>query len=110
MMALTTRVSGYVFRVLGFNSNIFNFGPPSPGKLNPNGRARPKLDGINNSGLKCYRACVFFSFLRKTMDWGFYIYSWMIKLYLVTCFSCDNMTYRLGSAILSCINDIHVHN
>ena len=50
------------------------------------------------------------------MDWGFYIYSyiifysWMIKLYLVTCFSCDNMTYRLGGAILSCINDIHVHN
>ena len=37
------------------------------------------------------------------MDWGFYIYSyiiffssWMIKLYLVTYFSCDNMTYRLG--------------
>ena len=48
------------------------------------------------------------------MDWGFYIYSyinffysWMIKLYLVTCFSCDNMTYRLGGAILSCINAIH---
>ena len=51
------------------------------------------------------------------MDWGFYIYSyiiifysWMINLYLVTCLSCDNMTYRLGSAILSCINDIHVLN
>ena len=51
------------------------------------------------------------------MDWGSYIYSyiiffypWMIKLYLVTCFSCDNMTYRLGGVILSCINDIHVHN
>ena len=51
------------------------------------------------------------------MDWGFYIYSyiiifysWMIKLYLVTCFSCDNMIYRVGGAILSCINDIHVHN
>ena len=51
------------------------------------------------------------------MDWGFYIYSyiyffysWMIKLYLVTCFSCDNMTYRLGGAILSYINAIHVHN
>ena len=51
------------------------------------------------------------------MDWGFYIYSyiiffysWMIKLYLVTCFNCDNMTYRLGGVILSCINDIHVHN
>ena len=65
MMALTARVSGCVFRVLGFNSNIFNFGPPSPGKLNPNGRARPKLDGINNSGLKCYRACNFFLFLGK---------------------------------------------
>ena len=106
-----------MFRVLGFNSNLFNFGPPSPGKLNPNGRAGPKLDGINNSGLKCYWACDFFSFLKKTMDWGFYIYSyiiffysWMIILYLVTCLSCDNMTYRLGGAILSCINAIHVHN
>ena len=105
-----------MFRVLGFNSNLFNFGPPSPGKLNPKGRAGPKLDRINNSGLKCYWACDFF-FLSKTMDWGFYIYSyliffysWMIKLYLVTCFSCDNMTYRLGGAILSCINAIHVHN
>ena len=106
-----------MFRVLGFNSNLFNFGPPSPSKLNQNGRAGPKLDEINNSGLKCYWACDFFSFLRKTMDWGFYIYSyiyffysWMIKLYLVTCFSCDNMTYRLGGVILSCINAIHVHN
>ena len=35
-------------------------GPSSPGKLNPNGWAGPKLDGINNSGLKCYWACVFF--------------------------------------------------
>ena len=35
-----------------------------------------------------------------------FFYSWMIKLYLVTCFSCDNMTYRLGGSI----NDIHVHN
>ena len=120
MMALTARVSCCVFRVLSFNSNLLNFGPPSPGKLNPNGRAGPKLDGINNSGLKCYWASgffCFFHFLRKTMDWGFYIYSyiiffysWMIKLYLVTCFSCDNITYRLGGAILSCINDIHVHN
>ena len=116
MMALTARVSCCVFRILGFNSNLFNFGPLSPGKLNPNEQAGPKLDGINNSGLKCYCVCVFFSFLRKTMDWGFYIYSyiifcsWMIKLYLVTCFSCDNMTYRLGGVILSCINDIHVHN
>ena len=116
-MALTARVSCCVFRILGFNSNLFNFGPPSPGKLNPNGRARPKLDRINNSGLKCYWACDFF-FLRKTMDWGFYIYSyiynffysWMIKLYLVTCFRCDNMTYRLGGAIICCINSIHVHN
>ena len=40
----------------------------------------------------------------------FFFNSGMIKLYLVTCFSCDNMTYRLGGAILSCINDIHVHN
>ena len=112
MMALTAKVSCCVFRVLVFNSNLFNFGPPSPSKLNPNGRVEPKLDGINNSGLKCYWAFVFFSFLRKTMDWGFYIYYflylWMIKLYLVTCFSCDNMTYRLGGSILSCINDIHV--
>ena len=36
MMALTARVSCCVFRVLGFNSNLFNFGPPCPGKLNPN--------------------------------------------------------------------------
>ena len=70
MMALAARVSCCVFRVLGFNSNLFNFGPPSLGKLNPNGWAGPKLDGINNSGLKCYWACDFFSFsfLRKTMD------------------------------------------
>ena len=60
MMALTARVSYCVFRFLGFNSNLFNFGPPCPGKLNPNGRGGPKLDGINNSGLKCYWACVFF--------------------------------------------------
>ena len=118
MMTLTAKVSCCVFRVLGFNSNLFNFEPPSPSKLNPNGRARPKLDGINNSGLKCYWACVFFSFLFLGKPWiGAFIlihilffYSWMIKLYLVTCFSCDNMTYRLGGAILSCINDIHVHN
>ena len=32
----------------------------------------------------------------------------MFNLYLVTCFSCDNMTYRLGDVILSCINDMHV--
>ena len=64
MMALTARVSCCVFRVLGFNSNLFNFGPPCPGKLNPNERVGPKLDGINNSGLKCYWACVFF-FLGK---------------------------------------------
>ena len=65
-----TGASHCVFRFLGFNSNLFNFRPPSPGKLNPNGRAGPKLDGINNSGLKCYWACNFFpfSFLRKTMD------------------------------------------
>ena len=117
MMALMARVSCCVFRVLGFNSNLFNFGPPSPGKLNPNGRAGPKLDGINNSGLKCYWACVFFFlFLGKPWIGAFifihilFFYSWMIKLYLVTCFSCDNMTYRIGGAILSCINDIHVHN
>ena len=118
MMALTARVSCCAFRVLGFNLNLFDVGPPSPGKLNPNGWTGPKLDEINNSGLKCYWACDFF-FLRKTMDWGFFFlslthilffYSWMIKLYLVTCFSCDNMTYRLDGAILSCINDIHVHN
>ena len=54
-----------MFRVLGFNSNLFNFGPPSPGKLNPNGRVGPKLDGINNSGLKYYWACDFFFFLGK---------------------------------------------
>ena len=54
MMALMGKVSCCVFRVLGFNSNLFNFGPPSPSKLNPDGRAKPKLDGINNSGLKCY--------------------------------------------------------
>ena len=54
MMALTARVSCCVFRVLSFNSNLFNFGPPSLGKLNANGRAGPKLDGIKNSGLKCY--------------------------------------------------------
>ena len=66
MMALTAKVSCCVFRVLGFNSNLFNFRPSSPGKLNLNGRAGPKLDGINNSGLKCYWACgFFFSFLRK---------------------------------------------
>ena len=68
MMALTVRVSCCVLRVLGLNSNLFNFGPPSPGKLNPNGRAGPKLDEINNSGLKYYWARVFFSFLRKTID------------------------------------------
>ena len=62
MMALTTKVSCCVFRVLGFNSNLFNFGPPSPGKLNPNGRVEPKLDEINKSGLKCYWACDFFFF------------------------------------------------
>ena len=82
MMALTTSVSCRVFRVLGFNSNLFNFEPPSLRKLNPNGRAGPKLDGINNSGLKCYWACVFFSFLRKTMDLGFYIYSYIIFLFM----------------------------
>ena len=72
MMALTARVSCCVFRVLGFNSNLFNFGPPSPSKLNPNGRVGPKLDRINNNGLKCYWACNFFSFsfLRKTMNCG----------------------------------------
>ena len=73
MMALTARVSCCAFSIFGFNSNLINFGPPSPCKLNPNGRAGPKLDGINNSGLKCYWVCVFFfifSFLRKTMDWG----------------------------------------
>ena len=70
MMTLTARVSYCVFRVLGFNSNLFNFGSPSPSKLNPDGRAGLKLDEINNSELKCYWACVFFffSFLRKTMD------------------------------------------
>ena len=67
MMDLTARVSCCVFRVLGFNSNLFNFGRPCLDKWNPNGRAEPKLDRINNSGLKCYWACVFFSFLRKTM-------------------------------------------
>ena len=59
------RVSCFLFRVLGFNSNLFNFGPPSPGKLNPNGRAGLKLDRINNSGLKYYWACVFCLFLGK---------------------------------------------
>ena len=82
MMALTARVSSCVFRVLGFNSNLFNFGPPCPSILNPNGRARPKLDRINNSGLKCYWAYVFFFFLRKTMDWGFYIYTYIIFLFM----------------------------
>ena len=77
MMALTTRVSCCVFRVLGFNSNLFNFGPPCLGKLNPNGRAGPKLDGINNSGLKCYWAYVL-SFLTKNHGLGFYIYSYII--------------------------------
>ena len=125
MMALTARVSCCVFRVLGFNSNLFNLGPPSQGKLNPNGRAGPKLDWINNSGLKCYWACDFFLFflllgkpwIRALFFFFFFslthilfFYSWMIKLYLVTCFSCDNMTYRLGGFILSWINDIHVHN
>ena len=118
---MMAKVSCCVFRVLGFNSNLFNFGPPSLGKLNPNGRAGPKLDGINNSGLKCYWACdFFFLFLGKpwigdlffsfSLTHILFFYSWMIKLYLVACFSCDNMTYRLGGAILSCINDIHVHN
>ena len=60
MVALMARVSCCVFRVLGFNSNLFNFGPLSLSKLNPNGRVGPKLDEINNSGLKCYRACGFF--------------------------------------------------
>ena len=62
MMALTARVSCRVFRVLGFNSNLFNFGPPSLGKLNLNGRVGPKLNGINNNGLKCYWACDIFFF------------------------------------------------
>ena len=71
------------------------------------------MDGINNSGLKCYWACdIFFLFLGKPWIGGsfffslthiLFFYSWMIKLYLVTCFSCEG-------AILSCINDIHVHN
>ena len=60
MMVLMARVSCCVFRVLGFNSNLFNFWPQSLGKLNPNGRAGPKLDEINNSGLKCYWASGFF--------------------------------------------------
>ena len=86
------------------------------------------MDGLDQSwtglitvSLNVIGLVIFFSFLRKTMDCGFFFfffsltqilffYSWMIKLYLVTCFSCDNMTYRLGGAILSCINDIHVHN
>ena len=123
MMALTVRVSCCVFRVLCFNSNLFNFGPPSPSKLNQNEWAGPKLDEINNSGLKCYWACDFFFlllflgkpwivalFLLFLLAHILFFYSWMIKLYLVTCFSWDNMTYRLGGAILSCINDIHVHN
>ena len=72
MMVLTARVSCCVFRVLGFNSNLFNFGHPSPGKLNQNGRAGPKLDGINNNGLKCYWVCVFFFlFLEKPWIWVF---------------------------------------
>ena len=77
MMTLTARVSCCVFRVLGFNTNLFNFGSPSLGKLNPNGRVGPKLDGINNSGLKCYWACdfFFFFFLRKTLDWGSFFFS-----------------------------------
>ena len=69
MMALTTRVSCCVFRVLGFNSNLFNFGPPSPSKFNQNGRAGLKLDGINTSGLKCYWACDFFLFLFLGKPW-----------------------------------------
>ena len=51
-----------VFRVLGFNSNLFNFGPPSLGKLNQNGRVGPKLDEIYKSGLKCYWDYDFFFF------------------------------------------------
>ena len=87
MMALTARVSSCVFRVLGFNSNLFNIRPPSPSKLNPNGRTGPKLDGINNSGLKCYWDCDFFSFsfLRKTMDLGssfFFVNSYIIFLFM----------------------------
>ena len=66
MMALTVRfhVVCLEFWVL----TQISFGPPSPGKLNPNGRAGPKLDEINNSGLKCYWACdflFFFLFLGK---------------------------------------------
>ena len=42
MMALTARVSCCVFKVLGFNSNLFNFGPPSPGKLT-------QMDGLDQT-------------------------------------------------------------
>ena len=53
----------------------FNFGPPSPGKLNPNGRVGPNLDGINNSGLKCYWACdFFFLFLGKPWIVAFFFF------------------------------------
>ena len=82
MMALTVRVSCCVFRVLGFNSNLFNFGPPSPGKLNSNGRAGPKLDGINNNGLKCYWAYVFFLFLGKPWIGLLYLFIYYFFLFM----------------------------
>ena len=82
-MALTARVSCCVFTVLGFNSNLFNFGPPSPGKLNPNERAGPKLDGINNNGLKCYWACDFF-FLFLGKPWiGAFIFIHILLLFFI---------------------------
>ena len=91
-MALTARVSCYVFRVLGFDSNLFNFGPPSPGKLNPNGRAGPKLDGINNNGLKCYWACdIFFLFLFLGKPWvgAFFFFFLVVNSYIIFLFMDD---------------------
>ena len=84
MMALTARVSYCVFRVLGFNSNLFNFGIPNPGKLNLDRRAGPKLDEVNNSRLKCYWACVFFSFLflGKPWIWAFIFIHILLFLFM----------------------------
>ena len=87
MMALTVRVSCCVFRVLGFNSNLFNFGPLSPRKLNLNGRAGPKLDGINNSGLKCYWACdFFFLFLGKPWIGALFFFFLFVNSYIIFLF------------------------
>ena len=93
MMALTARVSCCVFRVLGFNSNLFNFGPPSPGKLNQNRRARPKLDRNNNSGCKCYWACDFFFllflFLGKPWIGALFFFFLFVNSYIIFLFMDD---------------------